>query len=120
MSLKFSHFVLLLIFICFLSPTLSHNGEDPVAITMEEFSGYPIHESHSHSVSSLTVDAQSLQKQVGTPPNFVNTVKDQIFTVMGFISWLVHFCLLSFFFSAFMIHNFITELIFVKFCVLDR
>ncbi|KAF3456860.1 hypothetical protein FNV43_RR01514 [Rhamnella rubrinervis] len=73
MSLKFSDFVLLLLFICFSSPTLAHNGDDPITRTMEEFSGYPIHESHSHSVSSLSVDARSLQKQIDELATFSDT-----------------------------------------------
>lgn len=59
--------LLLLLLVCSFSAISAHKDEDPSIRTMEEFSGYPIHEPHSSftgSVSSLSVDAQSLQKQV--------------------------------------------------------
>ncbi|GAV69613.1 Peptidase_M20 domain-containing protein [Cephalotus follicularis] len=57
------------------SPTsaqLAQNNEDPTTInTMEEFSGYPIHEPpHSFFSNSLSVDAQTLQKQIGELSTF--------------------------------------------------
>ena len=61
--------LVLLLLLCSFSTISAHGDEDPTIRTMEEFSGYPIHESHSSiqsSVLSLSVDAQSLQKQVGS------------------------------------------------------
>ncbi|XP_047334227.1 ureidoglycolate hydrolase [Impatiens glandulifera] len=51
--------------ICFSSIAAYNDGQDPIAKTMEEFSGYPIHEPNfPNSVSSLSVDATSLQNQI--------------------------------------------------------
>ncbi|XP_062108167.1 ureidoglycolate hydrolase [Humulus lupulus] len=60
---------LLLIFLCpFSTLAAAFNDEDPTIRTMEDFSGYPIHESHSFISntlsSSLSVDAQNLQSQI--------------------------------------------------------
>ncbi|XP_015887832.3 ureidoglycolate hydrolase [Ziziphus jujuba] len=73
MSLRFFHFALLLLFLCSFTPTFAQNGQDPITKTMEEFSGYPIHESNSYSVSSLSVDAQNLQKQIDELSTFSDT-----------------------------------------------
>lgn len=41
------------------------NEEDQTTKIMEDFSGYPIHETHfTNSLSSLSLDIESLQKQV--------------------------------------------------------
>ncbi|KAL5542167.1 hypothetical protein UlMin_009877 [Ulmus minor] len=67
MSLRFSQFALLLFLLCSITGIEADRDEDPTIKTMEDFSGYPIHESHSFistAASSLSVDAQSLQKQI--------------------------------------------------------
>lgn len=53
-------------FICSFAATLAHkNEQDPVIKTMEDFSGYPIQETHfPNSLSTLSVDSESLQKQI--------------------------------------------------------
>ncbi|KAK9931030.1 hypothetical protein M0R45_018326 [Rubus argutus] len=63
---------IVLFFLCTFPVILAHNNEDPTIKTMEDFSGYPIHESHSH-LSSLSVDAQSLQKQIDELSTFSDT-----------------------------------------------
>lgn len=63
---------IVLFFLCAFPLILAHNNEDPTIKTMEDFSGYPIHESHSH-LSSLSVDAQSLQKQIDELSTFSDT-----------------------------------------------
>ncbi|XP_059632403.1 ureidoglycolate hydrolase [Cornus florida] len=69
--------LLLLVPLIFLSNfpvILAHNDEDPTIKTMEAFSGYPIHEPHlPNSLSSLSVDAQSLQKQIDELSTFSDT-----------------------------------------------
>ncbi|KAK9160699.1 hypothetical protein Syun_007040 [Stephania yunnanensis] len=57
----------LLIFVFTISAISVSNDGDPVAKTMEDFSGYPTSESEScssGSLSSLSVDTQSLQRQI--------------------------------------------------------
>ena len=83
MSLRFTNFAILLLslfFFEFNATTLleGNNHEDPTTKTMEDFSGYPIHESHSfisNALSSLSVDAQTLQNQV---------IKTQFFFIFFF------------------------------------
>ncbi|KAK9137709.1 hypothetical protein Sjap_008303 [Stephania japonica] len=57
-----------LIFVFTISAISVRNDEDPIAKTMEDFSGYPTSESESCSsgspLSSLSVDTQSLQRQI--------------------------------------------------------
>lgn len=52
--------------ICFHAIAAYNDGQDPTAKTMEEFSGYPIHEPDlpNSASSSLSVDTTSLQKQI--------------------------------------------------------
>ncbi|KAI8002722.1 Ureidoglycolate hydrolase [Camellia lanceoleosa] len=76
MSLNFSLLFLLPLFVfCCLPEIIAHNdGEDPTTKTMEDFSGYPIHEPHSQNpLSSLSVDSQSLQKQIDELSTFSDT-----------------------------------------------
>lgn len=68
---RFFSIALLLLLWC-LSSSLAQQQyeENPTIRTMEDFSGYPIHESgqfgSTNLASSLSVDAQGLQKQVFT------------------------------------------------------
>ncbi|KAK9288457.1 hypothetical protein L1049_016914 [Liquidambar formosana] len=77
MALRFPYSLPLLLFFYYsFSMIVAHKDEDPTKKTMEEFSGYPIHESQScfpNSVSSLSVDAQSLQKQIDELSTFSDT-----------------------------------------------
>ncbi|TQE00792.1 hypothetical protein C1H46_013587 [Malus baccata] len=64
-SLKFTHsaVLVLLLLLCSFTANSAHEYEDPTIKTMEDFSGYPINESHSTfhiTLSSLSVDTQSL------------------------------------------------------------
>ncbi|XP_024192098.1 ureidoglycolate hydrolase [Rosa chinensis] len=68
-------------FLCSFTAILAHNNEDPTIKTMEDFSGYPIHESHSH-LSSLSVDAQSLQKQIDELSSFSDTPAPSVTRVL--------------------------------------
>ncbi|KAF5736774.1 hypothetical protein HS088_TW14G00928 [Tripterygium wilfordii] len=61
--------LLLLSLLCSISTTLAHNNEDPTTKTMEDFSGYAIHEPPHSSITntlpySLSVDTQSIQNQI--------------------------------------------------------
>jgi hypothetical protein len=70
MAQRFPHLPLLVFFCLCSSAIIAHQDEDPTTKTMEDFSGYPIHEPHNfiqNFVSSLSVDTQSLQKQVLNP-----------------------------------------------------
>lgn len=78
-----SALIVLFFFLCSFTSILAHTNEDPTIKTMEDFSGYPIHESHSH-LSSLSVDAQGLEKQV-------KTSKFAAFGLLGICS-LIHVC----------------------------
>ncbi|XP_021801857.1 ureidoglycolate hydrolase [Prunus avium] len=76
MSLKFSHSAIIVLFLCSFPAILADEEEDPTIKTMEDFSGYPIHEPHSsfqNTVSSLSVDTQSLQKQIDELSTFSDT-----------------------------------------------
>ncbi|KAL7177750.1 hypothetical protein ACSBR2_031006 [Camellia fascicularis] len=76
MSLNFSLLFLFPLFVfCCLPEIIAHkDGEDPTTKTMEDFSGYPIHEPHSQNpLSSLSVDTQSLQKQIDELSTFSDT-----------------------------------------------
>ncbi|XP_027116440.1 ureidoglycolate hydrolase isoform X2 [Coffea arabica] len=75
MAMRFSIYMLLVLSVYFISNcpvNLAHrNEDDPTIKTMEEFSGYPIHESHFlNSLSSLSVDAETLQKQIDELSSF--------------------------------------------------
>ncbi|XP_055811679.1 uncharacterized protein LOC129881513 [Solanum dulcamara] len=64
-ALRFSLFIFIfsLYFICDFPGIFSHD-EDMTIKTMEEFSGYPIHEpNYPNSLSSLSVNSETLQKQ---------------------------------------------------------
>lgn len=69
MALRFSALVLSLS-LCLLSSNFGvissqKDDHDSTIKTMEEFSGYQINEPHFHdSLSSLSVDTETLQKQV--------------------------------------------------------
>ncbi|KAF8388188.1 hypothetical protein HHK36_026854 [Tetracentron sinense] len=77
MALRFSLVVLLTLFSsCCFSAILAHRDEDPTTKIMEEFSGYPTHESHScisNSVSSISVETESLQQQIDELSTFSDT-----------------------------------------------
>ncbi|KAK4732499.1 hypothetical protein R3W88_025487 [Solanum pinnatisectum] len=66
MALRFSLFIFIfsLYFICDFPGIFGHD-EDRTIKTMEEFSGYPIHEpKYPNSLSSLSVNSDTLQKQI--------------------------------------------------------
>ncbi|ONI26562.1 hypothetical protein PRUPE_1G031400 [Prunus persica] len=76
MSLKFSHSAIIVLFLCSFTTILAHEDEDPTIKTMEDFSGYPIPEPHlsfQNTVSSLSVDTRSLQKQIDELSTFSDT-----------------------------------------------
>ncbi|KAF3956610.1 hypothetical protein CMV_018279 [Castanea mollissima] len=56
---------------------IAHQHEDSTTQTMEDFSGYPIHEPHSSiqnfASSSLSVDTESLQNQIDELATFSDT-----------------------------------------------
>ncbi|KAL3812510.1 hypothetical protein ACJIZ3_013778 [Penstemon smallii] len=66
MGLRFSTLLVLLYFIYGFVVISSNKDEyDPTIKTMEEFSGYPIHEpDFQDSLSSLSVETESLQRQI--------------------------------------------------------
>ncbi|XP_060181306.1 ureidoglycolate hydrolase-like [Lycium barbarum] len=69
MALRFSLFLFIfsLCFICdFTAISAQRDDEDMVIKTMEEFSGYPIHEPNNYpnTLSSLSVNSETLQKQI--------------------------------------------------------
>ncbi|OVA05311.1 Peptidase M20 [Macleaya cordata] len=76
MALRFSYVLHPFLLLLFSSSILAHNEEDPTIQIMEEFSGYPIHEPHSSSsssLSSLSVDTESLQRQIDELSSFSDT-----------------------------------------------
>ncbi|CAL2225043.1 unnamed protein product [Prunus armeniaca] len=76
MSLKLSNSAIIVLFLCSFTTILAHEDEDPTIKTMEDFSGYPIHEPHlsfQNTVSSLSVDTRSLQKQIDELSTFSDT-----------------------------------------------
>ncbi|GMY27220.1 ureidoglycolate hydrolase isoform X2 [Fagus crenata] len=76
MAQRFPHLPLLVFFCLCSSAIIAHQDEDPTTKTMEDFSGYPIHEPHyfiQNFVSSLSVDTQSLQKQIDELATFSDT-----------------------------------------------
>ncbi|XP_028804344.1 ureidoglycolate hydrolase-like isoform X1 [Neltuma alba] len=77
--------LLVLLLVCSFSAISTHGDEDPSIRTMEEFSGYPIHEPDSSipsSVSSLYVDAQNLQKQIDELSSFSDTPAPSVTRVL--------------------------------------
>ncbi|XP_043717482.1 ureidoglycolate hydrolase isoform X1 [Telopea speciosissima] len=78
MALRSFHVDLRLTFFlfCFCSSISSHNAQDPTTKTMEEFSGYPIHEVESFpstSIPSISVDVETLQRQIEELSTFSDT-----------------------------------------------
>ncbi|XVF28677.1 hypothetical protein REPUB_Repub15cG0050900 [Reevesia pubescens] len=60
--------------LAFIPSILTHYNEDPTTKTMQDFSGYPLHEPpHSFTLNSLSVDAQTLQKQIDELSSFSDT-----------------------------------------------
>ncbi|XP_004288446.1 PREDICTED: ureidoglycolate hydrolase [Fragaria vesca subsp. vesca] len=76
-----SALIVLFFFLCSFTSILAHTNEDPTIKTMEDFSGYPIHESHSH-LSSLSVDAQGLEKQIDELSSFSDTSSPSVTRVL--------------------------------------
>lgn len=66
--LQFITLLLHFIFVSSFSAASAQNHEDPTIRTMEAFSGYPVHEPSSYvfsnPITSLSVDADTLVKQV--------------------------------------------------------
>ena len=89
-----SAILLLLLLLCSFTAISAHENEDPTIKTMEDFSGYPFHESHStsqsHTVSLLSVDTQSLQKQV---LHLINLIVAN-WGLSALSVWLIGFCLI--------------------------
>ncbi|XP_065863143.1 ureidoglycolate hydrolase [Euphorbia lathyris] len=76
-----------LLFICLISAILAYPNGDSTTKTMEDFSGYPIHEpslsfSSTSSPSSLSVDVQSLQKQIDELSTFSDTPAPSVTRVL--------------------------------------
>lgn len=92
MAPRFSHSAAILL-LCFLLPftaTFGNSHEDPIIKTMEDFSGYPVHDSHSfisNSLSALSVDAQSLQNQVKPKTSSFVYIVNFFFSFLG--SWVL-------------------------------
>ncbi|XP_048430590.1 ureidoglycolate hydrolase-like isoform X2 [Pyrus x bretschneideri] len=78
--------LLLLLLLCSFTAISAHENEDPTIKTMEDFSGYPFHESHStsqsHTVSLLSVDTQSLQKQIDELSTYSDTPAPSVTRVL--------------------------------------
>ncbi|RDX74041.1 Ureidoglycolate hydrolase, partial [Mucuna pruriens] len=56
--------LLLLLFLSFTAISAQQDADPSITATMEQFSGYTIHEPHSFQPTSLFVDAQALQNQI--------------------------------------------------------
>ncbi|KAL9408256.1 hypothetical protein AB3S75_046752 [Citrus x aurantiifolia] len=91
MSLRFCnshslyHLLLVLVIFCSISAIYAKANEDPTIRTMEAFSGYPIHESNSfvtNLVSSLSVDTETLQKQIDALSTFSDTPAPSVTRVL--------------------------------------
>ncbi|XP_012069782.1 ureidoglycolate hydrolase isoform X3 [Jatropha curcas] len=86
--LRLFHFYsLLLLSLYSISTTLAETNGDPTTKTMEDFSGYPIHEPfHSFSSaslsSSLSVDDHGLQKQIDELSSFSDTPAPSVTRVL--------------------------------------
>ncbi|KAL8026382.1 hypothetical protein ABFX02_14G023100 [Erythranthe guttata] len=77
----------MVISLCFLSSFVaisSQNDEyDPTIKTMEQFSGYQIHDPHFHdSISSLSVHTQNLQRQIDELSSFSDTPAPSVTRVL--------------------------------------
>lgn len=84
MPLRVYHLQFLLFFF-FYSFSAVLADDDETAKTMEEFSGYPIHESHLWSRNSLhllSVDSQSLQKQINELSTFSDTAAPAVTRIL--------------------------------------
>ncbi|ESQ44672.1 hypothetical protein EUTSA_v10003195mg [Eutrema salsugineum] len=87
-STRFCSIALLLIsLLCSLPSTLAQQHEpNPTIRTMEDFSGYPIHEPSQFGsinlASSLSVDAQGLQKQIDELSNFSDAPSPSVTRVL--------------------------------------
>ncbi|KAL0388475.1 UNVERIFIED_CONTAM: Ureidoglycolate hydrolase [Sesamum radiatum] len=75
MALKLFTLIASLCFMsCFMVITSQKDEYDPTTKTMEEFSGYPVHEPHlPDSFTSLSVDTESLQRQIEELSSFSDT-----------------------------------------------
>ncbi|ESR33408.1 hypothetical protein CICLE_v10007151mg, partial [Citrus x clementina] len=91
MSLRFCnshslyHLLLVLVIFCSISAIYAKANEDPTIRTMEAFSGYPIHESNSfvtNLASSLSVDAETLQKRIDELSTFSDTPAPSVTRVL--------------------------------------
>ncbi|WCJ23953.1 Ureidoglycolate hydrolase [Euphorbia peplus] len=73
-----------LLLTCLISAIIAHPNGDPTIKTMEDFSGYPIHEpSHSFgSPFSLSLDAQTLQSQIDELSGFSDTPAPSVTRVL--------------------------------------
>ncbi|XP_022761119.1 ureidoglycolate hydrolase-like isoform X2 [Durio zibethinus] len=87
MSMRFSYshslpLVFLFVF-CSIPTILTRHNEDPTAKTMHDFSGYPVDEPpHSFISNSLSVDAQTLQKQINELSTFSDTSSPSVTRVL--------------------------------------
>ncbi|KDO45906.1 hypothetical protein CISIN_1g0484612mg, partial [Citrus sinensis] len=91
MSLRFCnshslyHLLLVPVIFCSISAIYAKANEDTTIRTMEAFSGYPIHESNSfvtNLVSSLSVDTETLQKQIDELSTFSDTPAPSVTRVL--------------------------------------
>ncbi|KAL7081191.1 hypothetical protein ACP275_14G023800 [Erythranthe tilingii] len=75
---------LVLCFFCSFVAISSQNDEyDPTIKTMEQFSGYQIHDPHFHdSVSSLSVHTENLQRQIDELSSFSDTPAPSVTRVL--------------------------------------
>lgn len=86
MAQRFPLLPFLVLCLCSAASIIAHQHEDSTTQTMEDFSGYPIHEPHSYiqnfASSSLSVDTESLQNQVRNR----NLLMGSYFIAVGFHS----------------------------------
>lgn len=76
-------FLLLFYFSLTIIPaTYSENDEDPTIKTMHQFSGYQTSEPNHDSLSSLSVDSQSLQKQIDELATFSDSPAPSVTRVL--------------------------------------
>ncbi|KAL0457076.1 UNVERIFIED_CONTAM: Ureidoglycolate hydrolase [Sesamum latifolium] len=84
MALKLFALIAFLCFMsCFMVITSQQDEYDPTTRTMEEFSGYPVHEPHlQDSFTSLSVDTESLQRQIEELSTFSDTPAPSVTRVL--------------------------------------
>ncbi|KAM1087104.1 hypothetical protein ACFX2B_012522 [Malus domestica] len=87
LNMPSSAILLLLLLPCSFTAISAHENEDATIKTMEDFSGYPFHESHSTSqshttVSLLSVETQSLQKQIDELSTYSDTPAPSVTRVL--------------------------------------